>query len=162
MTTPPQKNLPWSHRQSYGLRLVISVTSAGFCGAVGTLAHRMGAAQNIPYGLVLALLIIGLSAWCARSRSGGIGLACHLTVSSITVWALSNYGPGGGLLIAGQFAGAGLPFFTQYSGYIWLLGVTVVQVLLLCFPHGWFAIESRAHVADDRVIDGHETMKSGR
>ena len=50
---------PWSHRQPYAVRVLITIVSGVAAGVVGTLAHRMGAAQNIPYGLLLAFLILG-------------------------------------------------------------------------------------------------------
>lgn len=52
---------PWSHRQPYAVRVLITIVSGIAAGVVGTLAHRMGAAQNIPYGLLLAFLILGIS-----------------------------------------------------------------------------------------------------
>ena len=60
------------------LRGLVTVVAGILCGIVGTFAHRMGASANIPYGLVLAFLILGISAWCARSRLDVVGLALHL------------------------------------------------------------------------------------
>ena len=73
---------PWSHRQNVLVKVLITIAAGVASAFVGTFAHRMGAELNIPYGLVLAFLIIGLSTWCARSRMGVVGLALHLIASS--------------------------------------------------------------------------------
>ena len=124
---------PWSYRQNALVKSLITIAAGVASAFVGTFAHRMGAELNIPYGLVLAFLLIGLSTWCARSRMGAVGLALHLIASSLTAW--------------GGFQGD-MPFFSQHAGYIWLYGLILVQVVLLILPARWFVIpthsESRA------------------
>ena len=124
---------PWSYRQNALVKSLITIAAGVASAFVGTFAHRMGAELNIPYGLVLAFLLIGLSTWCARSRMGAVGLA--LTTTS-----------GKALIVAG-FQGD-MPFFSQHAGYIWLYGLILVQVVLLILPARWFVIpthsESRA------------------
>ena len=139
--------LPWSYRQPMPVRLLIDVLSGAAIGAVGTMAHRMGASMNIPYGLALAFLIVILSTWCARSRMGAVGLALHLIASSLTAWGMALTTTSGKALIVAGFQGD-MPFFSQHAGYIWLYGLILVQVVLLILPARWFVIpthsESRA------------------
>lgn len=132
-------DLPWSHRQPTVIRLIICILAGVAVGVVGTIAHRMGASMNIPYGLVLALVIVGLSTWCARSRAGVTGLALHLIFSSATAWAIAVYSPGGGTLTPIGFGGE-VPFFSDHVGYMWLIGMIVVQIMLLLCPSRWFAV----------------------
>ena len=131
---------PWSYRQNALVKSLITIAAGVASAFVGTFAHRMGAELDIPYGLVLAFLLIGLSTWCARSRMGAVGLALHLIASSLTTTS------GKALIVAG-FQGD-MPFFSQHAGYIWLYGLILVQVVLLILPARWFVIpthsESRA------------------
>lgn len=138
--------LPWSHRQRVGVKMLITVLSGIAVGIIGTAAHRMGAAQNIPYGLVLAFLIVGLSAWCARSRSGVIGIGLHLIASSGAVWMMAMRGPGGDAMLPVGFT-IPLPFFSEYAAYIWLFGVTIVQMIMVALPSRWFVMPPREAVA---------------
>ena len=121
---------PWSYRQNALVKSLITIAAGVASAFVGTFAHRMGAELNIPYGLVLAFLLIGLSTWCARSRMGAVGLALHLIASSLTAWGMA------------------LTTTSQHAGYIWLYGLILVQVVLLILPARWFVIpthsESRA------------------
>ena len=142
---------PWSYRQNALVKSLITIAAGVASAFVGTFAHRMGAELNIPYGLVLAFLLIGLSTWCARSRMGAVGLALHLIASSLTAWGMAPMPPWPmrstkALIVAG-FQGD-MPFFSQHAGYIWLYGLILVQVVLLILPARWFVIpthsESRA------------------
>ena len=130
---------PWSHRQNVLVKVSITIAAGVASAFVGTFAHRMGAELNIPYGLVLAFLIIGLSTWCARSRMGVVGLALHLIASSLTVWGMALTTTSGKALIVAGFQGE-MPFFTQHAGYIWLYGLILVQVILLVLPARWFSV----------------------
>ncbi|WP_081963391.1 hypothetical protein [Bifidobacterium pullorum] len=141
---------PWSHRQPYALRILITIASGVAVGVIGTLAHRMGAAQNIPYGLLLAFLLLGISTWCARARSNAVGLGFHLIASSAAVWMLTGYGPGGDALVPIGFSGE-VPFFCQRAGVIWIYGVIVLQVVMLFLPARWFMVP-------DRLAPGPETV----
>lgn len=134
--------LPWSHRQGVVVQVSVTVLSGACSGAVGTLAHRMGASMNLPYGLALAFAVLGLSAWCARARLGVSGLALHLIASSAIAWGLAVGGSAGDVLVPIGFS-AEVPFFSQYAGYIWLYGLIVLQVLLLAWPRAWFVIPPR-------------------
>lgn len=133
---------PWSHRRSYPVRILITVLAGVASGVVGTMAHRMGASQNIPYGLVLAFLILGISTWCARARCGAIGIGFHLIASSGAVWCMAMYGPGGDAMIPIGFS-VEMPFFVEHAGNIWLYGEIILQVLMLFLPARWFVIPPR-------------------
>ena len=117
---------PWSHRQNVLVKVLITIAAGVASAFVGTFAHRMGAELNIPYGLVLAFLIIGLSTWCARSRMGVVGLALHLIASSLTAWGMALTTTSGKALIV--------------AGFLWLYGLILVQVILLVLPARWFSV----------------------
>lgn len=140
--------MPWSHRQNVFVQVSVTVLAGAGSGFVGTLAHRMGASANIPYGLVLAFVILGLSAWCARARLGTSGLALHLIASSIVAWGLAIGGSTGDVLVPVGFAST-MPFFSQHAGYIWLYGLIAVQVILLVLPRAWFVIPPRIDESPD-------------
>ena len=141
--------LPWSHRLPIWARFLVDLCAGAAVGVIGTMAHRMGASSNIPYGLVLAYLIVVLSTWCARSRDGISGLALHLIGSSLMVWSvMSGYGPGGDVIIPVGFgSGSGVPFFSEYAGYFWLYGIVGIPVLMLVLPRRWFVTPPRAVAA---------------
>ena len=101
----------------------------------------MGAAQNIPYGLVLALLLVALGAWSARSRDGVAGFALYFIASTTVLYFLALRS--GDVLIAAGFASDSLPFWSQHAGYSWLFGVVVVQLLLLVFPRRFLSMPTR-------------------
>lgn len=140
--------LPWSHRLPIWARFLIDLCAGAAVGVIGTMAYRMGASLNIPYGLVLAYLIVILSTWCARSRDGISGLALHLIGSSLMVWSvMSGYGPGGDVVIPVGFgSGSQMPFFSEYAGYFWLFGIVVIPVLMLVMPRRWFVTPPRTGV----------------
>ena len=145
--------MPWSHRQSTLIKALVTIAAGAGSGLIGTMAHRMGASMNIPYGLVLAFLILGMSTWCARSRMGTTGLALHLIVSSLVAWQMALPGPGGDALTPIGF-GSPMPFFSEHAGYIWLFGLIVVQVLMLVLPRRWFAMPPRRpYAAVDAELD---------
>lgn len=135
--------LPWSYRRPYAVRVLITIVSGFAAGVAGTLAHRMGAAENIPYGLLLALLLIVMSAWCARARSNAIGLGFHLIASGCAVWMMAGYGPGGDAMIPVGFSGT-VPFFCEHAGVIWMLGAVVLQLVMLFLPARWFVVPPRS------------------
>lgn len=147
----PDRMVPWSHRQPKWVRVLIDMLAGVGSGIVGTLAHRMGASINIPYGLVLAFVLLGMSAWCARSRDGGIGLAWHLIASSAVVCVMSMRGPLGDAMVPLGFSGSGtLPFFSRYAGIIWVLGMVIEQVVICMLPSSWFRMEpGRRDMSDD-------------
>ncbi|KFI68592.1 hypothetical protein [Bifidobacterium magnum] len=134
--------IPWSHRQGGVVKLVITVLAALASTFVGTIAQRMGASANIPYGLALAWLLVGMSAWCARSRMGGVGLAIHLIVSSMFAYFLANFSPLGDVLVP-LFATGDLPFFSKYASLFWLFGMVAVQVVVMILPSRCFEITPR-------------------
>ncbi|WP_239512338.1 alcohol dehydrogenase [Bifidobacterium aerophilum] len=142
---------PWTHRQSYPVRMLITLLAGVAVAVIGTFAHRMGASMNVPYGLVLAYVILGLSAWCARARCGVTGLAVHLIASTATAWMIAA-GSGNDALTPIGFNSDDLPYFSQKAGYLWLIGMIVVQLAFTLMPPRWFRIEKpkpRAASEDD-------------
>lgn len=76
--------------------VLVDLLAGAVVGVIGTMAHRMGASANIPYGLVIAYALAIISTWSARSRDGVSGLALHLISSSLVVWTvMAGYGPAG-------------------------------------------------------------------
>ena len=125
------------------MRVTITVLAGAASAIIGTFAHRMGASANIPYGLALAFVILGLSTWCARARLGIIGLALHLIVSSAVAWGIALTTTSDNALVVAGF-GTAVPFFSQHAGYIWLYGVIILQVVLALMPSRWFVVPPRA------------------
>lgn len=142
---------PWSYRHGYPVRLLITVTAGVGAAVIGTFAHRMGASMNIPYGLVLAYVILGLSTWCARSRCGITGLAMHLIASTTTAWMIAA-GSGNDALTPIGFNSDSMPYFSQKAGYLWLIGMIIVQLAFAFMPPKWFSIDMPAS-AGDRAQD---------
>ena len=134
--------LPWSYRLSASKRLLVCLLSAVLVGAIGTAVHRMGAALNIPYGMVLSLVLVGLSAWSARARSGFGGLLLHFVVSCAVAWGFA-------LIVKPQSAlvATGSPAFTTYFSTevwkYWLFGIIAAQVLIAFLPSRAFLPASR-------------------
>lgn len=147
--------LPWSHRQHIAVRVLITMLAGAASGVVGTLAHRMGAEYNVPYGLVLAFLILGISTWCARARCNAIGIGFHLIASSGVVWGMAMYGPGGDAMIPVGFS-APMPFFVQNAGSIWLYGEILLQVVMLFLPARWFVVPPR----EERLDEGADSWNT--
>lgn len=134
--------LPWSHRQNAAVRIALTLLAGAGAALIGTLAHRMGAAYNIPYGLALAFAIIGLSAWSARARLGVSGLALHLIASSAVAWGVAMSATSSNVLIVAGFSSE-VPFFSEHAGYIWLYGLIVLQVTMVAMPSRWFTVPPR-------------------
>lgn len=137
--------LPWTHRLPMWARFLIDLLAGAVIGVIGTMAHRMGASANVPYGLVLAYAMVIISTWSARSRDGVSGLALHLISSSLVVWTvMAGYGPGGDAMIPVGFGdSASLPYFSNTVGYYWLYGVVLIPLVMLVLPKRWFAMPPR-------------------
>ncbi|WP_432622691.1 hypothetical protein [Bifidobacterium sp.] len=148
--------MPWSHRLPAWARLLIDLIVGVAVGMIGTMAHRMGASANIPYGLVLAYVLTAIATWSARSRDGATGLALHLIGSSLMVWTvMAGYGPGGDAMIPVGFGdSASLPYFSNNVGYFWLYGVVLIPLVMLALPKRWFTMPPReADDAPENVSD---------
>ncbi|RSX54216.1 alcohol dehydrogenase [Bifidobacterium goeldii] len=141
MQLEDRANLPWSHRLGLIARGVVTVLAGALVAVFGTFAHRMGAASNIPYGLAIAFLILILSTWCARARLDAVGLALHLIASSGTAWVIAGASTGDALTPIGF--GGSVPYFSQHAGYIWLIGMILVQLGMLFMPASWFRIGTK-------------------
>lgn len=147
------QRLPWSYRHGIVLALVVTVLSAIITAFVGTLLHRLGLRHDFPIGLILALVLIGLSAWSARARSGTWGLVVHFMVSMGVLMHLAGSNSGRAYLMP-----VGTSLFPTWIGqnvsYVWLLGAVIVQLVVMFFPHRWFVIEPREDSAVDSAADG--------
>ena len=118
---------------------------AAFCAVLGTFAHRMGAMYGFPYGLVIALLLVTLSACFARMLCGMFGFILHAIVCCSVVWMIALgwfrvFGAFRGVLVAIGFGVDNLPWIAQNAGYFWLYGIIIVHVVLLCMPNKFFVI----------------------
>ncbi|MFC5222960.1 alcohol dehydrogenase [Bifidobacterium leontopitheci] len=138
---------PWSHRLNPALAILVTALAGIASGLIGTFAHRMGASANIPYGLLLAFVLLALSTWCARARLGVAGLAVHLITSSGVVWMIATQGTGDALTPIG-FSGGSIPYWSQHVGYAWLIGCIVIQLLMLPMPARWFTIPAASAKPD--------------
>ena len=140
--------LPWSHRLPVWARFLVDLLAGAVVGVIGTMAHRMGASANIPYGLVIAYALAIISTWSARSRDGVSGLALHLISSSLVVWTvMAGYGPGGDAMIPVGFA-----------GYFWLYGVVLIPLIMLALPKSWFTMPTRTE-DDSTEYDQNESSE---
>jgi hypothetical protein len=137
----PSRHIPWSYQVGVPWRLLISLVSGFLVAVVASGTHRMGAEENIPYGLLLSFVLVGMSAWAARSRSGVVGAAFHLIASSAMAWLMAFPGPGGDVLVPVGGKGVFLSFFGLHAGYIWLFGLIVLQLAMMVLPGRWFLVE---------------------
>lgn len=135
-----QEYLPLSYRLGVPGRLLVSIISGFLVAIIASGTHRMGAAENIPYGLFLSFMLIGMSAWAARSRSGVFGAGFHLLSSSAMAWLMAFPGPAGDVLVPVGGKGVFLSFFGMHAGYIWLYGLIVLQLVMLVLPQRWFTV----------------------
>lgn len=105
----------------------------------------MGAMYNFPYGLVIALLLVALSACFARMLCGMFGFILHAIVCCSVVWMIALgwfriFGAFRGVLVAVGFGADNLPWIAQNAGYFWLYGIIIVHVVLLFIPNKFFVI----------------------
>ncbi|RSX50679.1 alcohol dehydrogenase [Bifidobacterium callimiconis] len=125
-------------------RILVSAASGALVGFVGAAAHRMGVQWSIPYGLVLSFLLLGISTWSARARSGSAGVGFHLIASgAVTMLILQMSTQSRAMLIFG-YTSDSYTFFMQKTGIIWMLGMVALQVfMLLLLPKRWFDVPDR-------------------
>lgn len=136
---PPSASAQQSQRDPipYVVRLLLCALCGIVAALVGTGAHRMGASVNIPYGLVLGFALMVCSSVMARALAGSIGLGVHLIVSSIIVWQMTGYGPGGDIMM--PTGGEALTtFFSLRAAMIWFYGMLLVQVAVIVLPSTLF------------------------
>ncbi len=120
----------------------MTVFSALGSALVATFASRIGAAYNMPIGLVIAFALLGMSAWCARSRGGITGFAVHMLCSTLLIYMIAQGWPNGDAVIVG-FHDSTLPWLSLYCGVIWLYGSILLQAIMLFLPARWFPSPGR-------------------
>jgi chorismate mutase / prephenate dehydratase len=130
--------LPWSYRQSFVGRVLICAVVAILTAVCGTLIHRFGSQYNVPIGLVLALAILAIATWSARARSGIVGVAIQLMLSTLVAGFFANFN--GDILVPVGFRTTTLSFFSQYVGLFWLGGLIVIPIVCILLPSNWFVI----------------------
>ena len=104
-----------SHSVLFASKCAALCVLAAFCAVLGTFAHRMGAMYNFPYGLVIALLLVTLSACFARMLCGMFGFILHAIVCCSVVWMIALgwfriFGAFRGVLVAVGFGADNLPW----------------------------------------------------
>ena len=81
-----QSLMPWSFRIGYFPRLLVNMFSALAVSFAGTFTYRNGIDISIPYGLVLAFAILGISIWLSRARSGA-AFVCFVVLHMVSCCA---------------------------------------------------------------------------
>lgn len=107
------------------LRLLGVLLIAVVVGVVGTVMHR----SSQPWGLVLALALVLTSSVLVRAALGRTYVLVELAGLLLVLGGLSQYGPGGDVLIPGG----------DNWGWYWLGGAVAVSMVLLALPARWFA-----------------------
>ncbi|MDD6460863.1 MAG: hypothetical protein PUF51_00015 [Bifidobacteriaceae bacterium] len=153
-STDPAR-LPWSYRHGTALAITVTIVSAVVAAVIGTMAHRAGLRHDVPYGLVLALAIMGISAWSARARTGIWGLMMHFFASLAVLIELTSFNGGRTYLMVG-----GTSLFPTWIGqnisYLWLYGAVFVQIVIALLPRKLFVIaprEDSVGAGDDEADD---------
>lgn len=158
MTSPAQSaktaaqkaDLPFSYQYNAWIRALICVVAGIAAGVCGTLVHRLGAQYNLPIGLVLALLIIGVSTWSARARSGVVGVGLHLIASSGVIAVASVTATSGDILLPMGFYSSSIPFLSQNAFWFFFIGMIVIQLAMVFLPRSWFVIPAPKKVPASR------------
>ncbi|TCD54640.1 alcohol dehydrogenase [Alloscardovia theropitheci] len=116
--------------------VLCTVISALVIGIVGTFTYRLGAAYNVPYGLVLSLLIVAFFAFLAGVRGGIWHELLHAVIASCAAWYLALQGSITSTLVV--TGGAALTtFWSINAAYIWLYGIIFVHVVVAFLPSKW-------------------------
>lgn len=125
--------------RAYAWHVLAAALLGALAAVAGTMVHRGGGEWNVPWGLALAFLIVGLSTWNARVKSGILGLGVHMVAFGLVAYALAGQGPGGDVIV--PVGGVSLrTFLSQHAGYTWLVGAVVVQLAVLLMPARWFRL----------------------
>lgn len=106
-------------------RLFGSAALGVVVGVVGTGVHRL----NVPFGLVLALLVVASAGVLVRAWAGARGMVLLAALLLLTIVVMGRPGPGGDLLIV-----------AQPVGYAWYASAVVVAAVGL-LPRRWFSDE---------------------
>lgn len=107
------------------LRVVGALLVGAVIAAVGTVVHR----SSQPWGLVLALSLVLMSAVALRAGGGRSAAIGHLAGLLAGLLVLTEHNPGGDVLLP---AGDNL-------GWFWLGGAAAVSLAVAAAPQRWFA-----------------------
>lgn len=118
-------------------RVLRTIGSALAVACIGAAAHRTGAQYNLPYGLVLSLLLVAGSTYAARRRGGALHVGLHLLCSTLVTGVISQTATHTRALIILGFADTSYPYWTQRVGIWWMLGMVVAQIIILVLPSRW-------------------------
>jgi hypothetical protein len=142
---PAEPLIPWSFKLPVGWKIVISCVSAVIVMFIGTAISRSGAQYFVPWGLLVGFVLIFASSWSARARGGFMCSLFHFIVTWICVWlflGFIGYGPGEVYpMLLGSVEGAN--FLMQNSAFIWIGGLTVIQVVVAFLPKKFFVLKAR-------------------
>ncbi|WP_156812268.1 alcohol dehydrogenase [Alloscardovia criceti] len=119
---------------------IFTLLSASVVALVGTFSYRLGAAYNIPYGLILALMLVGLSCFLAGARVEARATLwhefVHALVSAVVVWAMALSSTTTSTVVA-MGGKALVTFWSQHASLFWLYGIILVQLLVMFLPREW-------------------------
>ena len=153
--------LPWSYRHGRVLGMTVTAVSAVCAVLVGTFVYRVGLRQNVPVGLLIALMLVALSSWSARARTGTWGLVLHFVISACVLTVMGDDN-GGRIYLLVRSAQVFPTWIMNNAVYIWMFGMVAIQLVIMFLPHRFFVIPPR-EVAPDDEADGaqHEGRKRG-
>ncbi|WP_418968423.1 hypothetical protein [Alloscardovia omnicolens] len=115
---------------------IITIVSACVVAIVGTFTYRLGAAYNIPYGLFLSLLMVGMSSFMGAVRGSVWHVFVHGLVSISIVWAMALSSTSTSTVVA--LGGSSLiTYWSKNCSLYWLYGIIVIHLIIMFIPQQW-------------------------
>lgn len=115
---------------------ITTIAFAIVVAVVGTFAYRLGVAYNIPYGLFLTLLAVGMSSFMAGVRGNIWHIFAHGAVSIGITWAMALSSTSTSTVVA--LGGSSLiTYWSQHCSLYWLYGIIVVHLVVMFLPARW-------------------------
>lgn len=111
----------------------VALVAGAVVGFVGTVMHR----ASPPWGLVGVLALVAASAVTARAWDRWVTWTAYTVGLSVTVLALTQYGPGGDVLVPDGKA----------IGWVWVLGSIGLAMGVALLPGRWFTDRRPRHAA---------------
>ncbi|OTA26389.1 hypothetical protein B9G54_05255 [Alloscardovia macacae] len=135
-----------------------TLVSGAVIGVVGTFTYRLGAAYNIPYGLVVTLLVVGALCLLSGGRGGKMGLwheFVHAFVSTAVTWGIALASTQSSSVVA--MGGSALTtFWSLHASIVWLYGIFLVQFFVMFLP-----ASLRARFTDEQVSQENSSQEVG-